>query len=729
MLMTYQSSSSLFIASQWRTLLWFAALMTALIGLGYLWWVQRPPANIPTATHVSTLQGPVVATMDSPAFHYEKPWQLSPTGADPTEPADPWQEPAGSLRFTYTGAELAFLLAPGDYWGYLYITVDGRPANQLPLLRGNDNSGGQAGGYRTFYAPERQTAAGPTPQWVRVHRASDGSQHHEVYLEVWRSWGQTPLRAVAVDGLPPLPPPLWPGVALLLVAGWLVVIAAPATPSLHQWFVRSSRLLVPLRPLLAPTRNPNVTQSLAGIALLLLILGVLWSQWLITVIALALLGWCGLQRPVLWLAALLFGLPFYFTFTLPLLPSRAFSLIDIGILGGFAVVVGHWLLTKATNNDAATTQPQQSNGYVWWMNLLLALIVSWALLAAVQATHTDLALREWRTVFLTGGLFAVLLVGSLRLSPQPMADQRLLLGAWLAGTLVVALVGLWQYASNEMLISAEGVQRVRAFYGSPNNLALYLERALAPIVAFALFAEQRYARWLVAVAALFLGGALLLTFSKGALLLGLPAMLVTLWVGGLFLLRQRGQSRRLLWAIAVIGLLVGLALTPFLGTERFQRLLDFQGGTGFVRLQLWRSAWQMALDHPLFGVGPDNFLYAYRSLYLLPAAWQEPNLNHPHNWPLDWWTRLGLPGLLLALCWFGALLLYHWRGLKNSRQPLLHLGLLAATVAALAHGLIDASYALPDLMIVWVLLTYLPVSTPSLTALSRSVTGARHGPA
>jgi len=229
-------------------------------------------------------------------------------------------------------------------------------------------------------------------------------------------------------------------------------------------------------------------------------------------------------------------------------------------------------------------------------------------------------------------------------------------------------------------------------------------------VALALFARATQWRWLAGGVAAILGGALLLTFSKGALLFGVPAMLAVLWLGGIHLLRQRKQSRRLLWLLAGIGGVAILALTPFLGTERFQRLLDFQQGTGFVRLQLWRSAWQMALDHPLFGVGPDNFLYAYRSFYLLPAAWQEPNLNHPHNWPLDWWTRLGLPGLLMALLWFVTLLRRHWRQLRTNRQPVLHLGLLAAGVAALAHGLIDASYALPDLMLIWILLTYMPLT-------------------
>ena len=133
-------------------------------------------------------------------------------------------------------------------------------------------------------------------------------------------------------------------------------------------------------------------------------------------------------------------------------------------------------------------------------------------------------------------------------------------------------------------------------------------------------------------------------------------MLLTLWIGGYWLLGAWGVGRRALWWLAGAGVLAGLLLMPFLGTERFQRLLDFESGTGFLRLQLWRSAAQMALDHPATGVGPDNFLYAFRNRYLLPAAWQEPNLNHPHNWLLDWWTRLGIPGLILGIgFWFSGL--------------------------------------------------------------------------
>ena len=89
---------------------------------------------------------------------------------------------------------------------------------------------------------------------------------------------------------------------------------------------------------------------------------------------------------------------------------------------------------------------------------------------------------------------------------------------------------------------------------------------------------------------------------------------------------------------------------------------------------------------------------------MLPSAWQEPNLNHPHNLLLDWWTRLGIPGLLLGLTWLGLGTWSVWRWLRRGPERALALGVLAAIAAGLAHGLIDVSYALPELMIVWVLL-------------------------
>ena len=88
---------------------------------------------------VQALTSGSVASMDSPALFYSDGWRMTRTGADPPEPADPWLEPSGVLTFTYSGAELALNLAVGDYWSYVYVTVDGEPANLLPYIRGNDD--------------------------------------------------------------------------------------------------------------------------------------------------------------------------------------------------------------------------------------------------------------------------------------------------------------------------------------------------------------------------------------------------------------------------------------------------------------------------------------------------------------------------------------------------------------------------------------------------------------
>jgi O-antigen ligase len=114
----------------------------------------------------------------------------------------------------------------------------------------------------------------------------------------------------------------------------------------------------------------------------------------------------------------------------------------------------------------------------------------------------------------------------------------------------------------------------------------------------------------------------------------------------------------------------------------------------------------MLWDHPWLGVGLDNFLYQYRTRYVLPDAWQEPDLSHPHNLVLDFGTRLGLGGIAVLLWvqvafWQVALSLY--RRLPQGRERALILGLMASMVATLAHGLIDNSFFLVDLAFIFFL--------------------------
>ena len=278
----------------------------------------------------------------------------------------------------------------------------------------------------------------------------------------------------------------------------------------------------------------------------------------------------------------------------------------------------------------------------------------------------------------------------------------MLVNAFLLGACLVAGEALVDWLTQRDLISAEGVLRVRSVYASPNNLALYLDRTAPLALCLALFGQARRVLYFVAFVLMIV--ALYLTFAKGAWLVALPASLML--IGLLRVQHTRIARARLMLGVLIVLAALALSLLPVLGTERLRSLFDWTTGTTFIRVQLWQSTLAMIRDHPVFGVGPDNFLYQYRTRYILPTAFAEPNLSHPHNIVLDFWTRLGLPGLallaaLLVVFWRTALRLY--RRLPEGDTRALVLGLMASMLAALAHGLIDNSFFLVDLAFVLML--------------------------
>ncbi len=93
---------------------------------------------------------------------------------------------------------------------------------------------------------------------------------------------------------------------------------------------------------------------------------------------------------------------------------------------------------------------------------------------------------------------------------------------------------------------------MRGFYGSPNNLALYLGKVFPLAVAVAAWGSRRRRRWIYGLAALVMGMTLLLTYSRGAWVVGVPASL-------LFLFAVRGRRTLAVGVglIVVVGVVVG----------------------------------------------------------------------------------------------------------------------------------------------------------------------------
>jgi O-antigen ligase len=266
----------------------------------------------------------------------------------------------------------------------------------------------------------------------------------------------------------------------------------------------------------------------------------------------------------------------------------------------------------------------------------------------------------------------------------------------------VALIGLIMFVQGQSVITAEaGARRLASVYGSPNNVGLFLGRCIPFALAFLVIPLDNRRRILSAISLGVMGLAAILSQSVGALFVGIPAAVVTV-----LLLAWRKRSR---WLLVGIMIFIVLAFILSLQSARFARVLDFTSGTNFFRLRVWQSAINLIQDYPLTGVGLDQFLYAFRGHYILPDAWQEPNLSHPHNFVLDFWVRLGILGVVI----FAWLQIAFWQRIRQVFQKLrqgnplflaVTIGTIGSMVNLLAHGLIDNSVYVQDLAYIFVLL-------------------------
>jgi O-antigen ligase len=274
---------------------------------------------------------------------------------------------------------------------------------------------------------------------------------------------------------------------------------------------------------------------------------------------------------------------------------------------------------------------------------------------------------------------------------DPHALQVTASALFLGGALA-ALWGLLRWASGEG-VAVDGVNRLVGPHFSPNHTALYLERTLLLGAGLAVASARPWRGWLVAGC----GGvllALVLTGSRGALVLGLPAGLLTF--GWLALRRRPGLLRwtrlrkdRMRWILALLGLaVVGAALLLW------ERLLNVE--SALVRIDIWEATLRLWRAHLLVGVGPGSFFWTYPA-YLPPGA-PEPNQLHPHNL----WLELAATWGILGFAWLGALLLTVRSQLAGVRATpaavyWIATGAVAGLMAGIAHGQIDAFFLLADL--------------------------------
>ncbi|MGH9605099.1 MAG: O-antigen ligase family protein [Terracidiphilus sp.] len=191
-------------------------------------------------------------------------------------------------------------------------------------------------------------------------------------------------------------------------------------------------------------------------------------------------------------------------------------------------------------------------------------------------------------------------------------DLRALLLAWVAGSWVLALLNLANFAS-PVAVAITHI-RFAAAGQDPNDVARFLDLGL-PLAALLFTGETRWLPRLLALGYLPLGlFAVLLTASREGFLAALVA------VAGCAILLGRGHAKGLavavlavppaaavLWAAIPRGTLARLATIP----------AELQGGSLNQRLNIWSAGWVAFAKAPILGTGAGSFAEA---AHLAPIA-------------------------------------------------------------------------------------------------------------
>lgn len=315
-------------------------------------------------------------------------------------------------------------------------------------------------------------------------------------------------------------------------------------------------------------------------------------------------------------------------------------------------------------------------GDLWrWWSLALLFFICKDEVARRGAGTTLLAALYW-------GAVASVLIGALLPGIVPILDR----GAFVEG-------------------------RLRGGIGDPNFTAAFTLMGLA--LAGVLIARQRnpVLKLCYALGVPILAFGLVATQSRG----GLIGAAVVAVVAFLVLKEQRA---RLLTVVALCLSVMALYLVSVpSGWERLTRTDD--GGNG--RSSLWTVAWRVAEDHPLLGVGLNNFPAVAADYTRAPGQLTFVNLivdspHFVHNTYLQVLTELGVVGFALFIAFVGSALLRLRRRLiaaraQRDRRAVADLSAVSIALVGLLATFTFVSGALDKRL--WVLLalaTVLPVS-------------------
>jgi putative inorganic carbon (HCO3(-)) transporter len=352
-----------------------------------------------------------------------------------------------------------------------------------------------------------------------------------------------------------------------------------------------------------------------------------------------------------------------------------YTVVVIGAL----VLAGLWALASVHHRAVPTWR----NGLQW----VVAALVAWTAVSAFTGMDVHVGLLGNYSSY--DGLFLAACLGVVAMTAAEafdVDDVRRGLGAFaFGGGTVVVLYGLIQLHDTEVSgakwdfvnwrLGGSFSEAFFSTFGNPNHLGGYLAMVLPAVLVLGLGAKRWPWRAVSGLLTLAVLTELVRTAARGAWLAALVALVV------LAVIMAPELKRRALLSTAGVTVVVALAAAGMaVKGERFlaqplSSLFQSGGNTSVEqRLEIWKVALRMALDHPLTGIGPDTFALVYpryQSASWVAGLGPTYLVNGAHDIFMNFLADQGFVGLalfLVVLLLIGLRAGGTWRRLRGVEQ-------------------------------------------------------------
>jgi O-antigen ligase len=316
--------------------------------------------------------------------------------------------------------------------------------------------------------------------------------------------------------------------------------------------------------------------------------------------------------------------------------------------------------------------------------LLLLLFLIWLTLSLGWAEDSGESLSLLASTIETGA-FLVLISTSL----SSTSHLRWVAGGFVAGALLSTLIGIVGQVGGVAAVEQGG--RLQGASGDPNYFAAQVFAATAIAAGLAATTRNLAVRFSLVAALMPFAYALVGSQSRGGFIAAL-----TMAVAALILFKRR--------RIQVLGVILALVALfgVWLATDReaWTRLTE-NADRGAGREDLWTVAWRVSGDHPITGVGLNNFSVRAPEYTREPGALAEVRQierGQPvHNAYLSFLTETGIVGLALFLLLAVAVLRAGARAASSFDLTGDHAtATLARVIVVALAGILSASFFLPN---------------------------------